>query len=47
MGGDILNHSNFVQHEYLGDKGNSFEPETVTPDKFPGFPSTIDDQGNY
>ena len=38
---DILNNFNFVQHNDLWDKCQSFKPQTKAPHEFPCHPATV------
>ena len=47
MGGNVLDHSDLVEHDNLGDEGDGFQPETVAPHEFPRVPPTVDDQCHH
>lgn len=47
MGGDVLNQSDFIEHNNLRDEGDGFKPETVTPGELPGCKSTVYYQSHH
>lgn len=47
MRGYVLDYPNFVEHDDLWDEGNGLKPQAITPNEFPGSPSTVDDEGDH
>ena len=41
MGGEVLNHSDLVEHNDLGDKRESLEPQRVAPSELPRCPASL------